>query len=119
MVLWAHNYHVSNQRYAQGSYLKETFGDDLVVLAFTHGRGSFTAFSRNAGRRDTWELDPPLTDSLGNLDGGGAATTLFTLPGATLGPAWVGTQVHHAYVALDGGLAIQLVSNPVLVTLAP
>ena len=58
MVLWAHNYHVSNQRYAQGSYLKETFGDDMVVLAFTHERGSFTAYSRNAGSRTAWSSIP-------------------------------------------------------------
>ena len=63
MVLWAHNYHVSNQRYAQGSYLKETYGDDIVVLAFTHERGSFTAVNRDARRRDAWTLDPPLADS--------------------------------------------------------
>ena len=64
MVLWAHNYHVSNQRYAQGSYLKETFGDDMVVLAFTHERGSFTAYSRNAGSRTAWELDPAIPESV-------------------------------------------------------
>ena len=64
MVLWAHNYHVSNQRYAQGSYLKETFGDDMVVLAFTHERGSFTAYSRNAQSNQAWELDPPVADSV-------------------------------------------------------
>ena len=63
-MLWAHNYHVSNQRYAQGSYLKETFGDDMVVLAFTHERGSFTAYSRNAQSRRAWELDEPLADSV-------------------------------------------------------
>ena len=64
MVLWAHNYHISNQRNAQGSYMKETFGDDLVTLAFTHERGSFTAYSRNARSNQAWELDPPLADSV-------------------------------------------------------
>jgi len=73
MVLWAHNYHISDQRYAQGSYLKETYGDDYVVLAFTHERGSFTAVNRDAGRRDAWELDPPLADSVEHYLGAASA----------------------------------------------
>ena len=43
MVLWAHNYHVSTQPGAQGSFLRETFGDDMVVVAFSHERGRLTA----------------------------------------------------------------------------
>ena len=39
MVLWAHNYHVSTTPGAQGSYLRETFGDDMVVVAFSHETG--------------------------------------------------------------------------------
>lgn len=64
MVLWAHNYHISNQRYAQGSYLKETYGDDILVLAFTHEGGRFSAFSRTAQDNRPWELDPPLPESV-------------------------------------------------------
>ena len=64
MVLWAHNYHISNQRYAQGSYLKETYGDDIVVLAFTHENGSFSAYSRTARDNRAWTLDPPLPESV-------------------------------------------------------
>ena len=49
MVLWAHNYHVSTQPYVQGSYLRETFGDDMVVVGFSHERGRFTGV-RQSGR---------------------------------------------------------------------
>ena len=43
VVLWAHNYHVSTQPGAQGSYLRQVFGDGMVVVGFSHERGRFTA----------------------------------------------------------------------------
>lgn len=42
MVLWAHNFHVSTQPGAQGWYLRQTYGDAMVVLGFTHELGTFT-----------------------------------------------------------------------------
>ena len=93
MVLWAHNYHVSKQRYAQGSYLKETFGDDMVVLAFTHERGSFTAYSRNAQSNQAWELDPPVADSVEHYLSTASAPRfildLREVDGNTVGGSWL------------------------------
>ena len=43
MVLWAHNSHVSNQLGRQGSFLRETFGDDMVIVGFSHETGRLTA----------------------------------------------------------------------------
>ncbi len=43
MVLWAHNFHVSTQPGAQGWYLRRSYGDDMVVLGFSHEAGTFTA----------------------------------------------------------------------------
>ena len=63
MVLWAHNYHVSTQPETQGGYLRETFGDDMVVLGFTHARGSFTAWDLQ-GNQLAHDLDPPVEDSV-------------------------------------------------------
>jgi len=43
MVLWAHNSHISNQLGRQGSFLRETFGDDMVIVGFSHEMGRVTA----------------------------------------------------------------------------
>lgn len=43
MVLWAHNYHVSAEPENQGSFLRETFGDEMVIIGFSHVDGWFTA----------------------------------------------------------------------------
>jgi erythromycin esterase len=53
IVLWAHNYHVSDDptnHITMGSYLRDTFGDDMVVLGFNFFKGSF-----NAVGYDQWE----------------------------------------------------------------
>ncbi len=47
LVVWAHNYHVSTQPGAQGFYLRQRFGDDMVVLAFSHETGRFTAIGQD------------------------------------------------------------------------
>ena len=64
LVLWAHNYHVSTQPYAQGSYLREAFGDDMVVVAFSAESGWFTAVRQRGSEflgLDTFQLErPPL-----------------------------------------------------------
>ena len=43
MVLWAHNSHVSTRPRAQGAYLREVFGDDMIIVAFSHETGQFSA----------------------------------------------------------------------------
>ncbi len=43
MVLWAHNFHVSAQPGAQGSFLRGTYGDTMLIVGFSHEAGTFTA----------------------------------------------------------------------------
>lgn len=69
MVLWAHNLHVSTWESWQGQYQRRTFGDDMVVLGFTHEYGRLTAsfFSeelrRCVGPPREFDLDEPVPDS--------------------------------------------------------
>ncbi|HEX6177074.1 MAG TPA: erythromycin esterase family protein, partial [Thermoanaerobaculia bacterium] len=44
LVLWAHNYHVGTA-YAQtmGTWLRGTFGTDMVIFGFVFDQGSFNA----------------------------------------------------------------------------
>ena len=66
MVLWAHNYHVSTQIGAQGYYLRQTLGDDMIVLGFSHERGRFTAVEMRGARfvgRGQFDLDELLAGS--------------------------------------------------------
>ena len=68
MVLWAHNGHVANSPGFQGSFLRETFGDDLVIVGFSHTTGRLTARNRLAeegrcGRLTQHGLDTPATGS--------------------------------------------------------
>jgi erythromycin esterase len=61
LVLWAHNYHVSTQEGAMGQWLRLAFGDDMVVLGFTHAEGQFTAVTQSGSSfvgRDVHTLDP-------------------------------------------------------------
>ncbi|MDE2804366.1 MAG: erythromycin esterase family protein [Gemmatimonadota bacterium] len=43
MVLWAHNFHVSAQPGAQGSFLRRAYGDAMLIVGFSHEAGTFTA----------------------------------------------------------------------------
>ena len=68
MVLWAHNFHVSTWESWQGHYQREAFGDDMVVLGFTHEYGRLTAFRAResggcAGPLQEFDLDDPVPDS--------------------------------------------------------
>ena len=64
MVLWAHNYHVSTEPGAQGSYLRTTFGKHMVVVGFSHESGAFTAVDLEAPRGPvTFQLDPVMPGS--------------------------------------------------------
>ena len=66
MVLWAHNGHVATRPYAQGSYLREAFRDDMVVVAFSHETGKFSAVDLRPNARRGYgphDLEPPPTGS--------------------------------------------------------
>jgi len=43
IVLWAHNYHISRENGAMGSYLNEKFGDRYLPVGFAIGTGEYTA----------------------------------------------------------------------------
>lgn len=81
IVLWAHNYHVSAQPGAQGFYQREIFGDDMVILGFTHEGGRFTAVGRTVGASgavrytglDSFDLDSPVEGSFEAYFAGAAA----------------------------------------------
>ncbi|MDH5590809.1 MAG: erythromycin esterase family protein [Gemmatimonadota bacterium] len=47
VVLWAHNYHVSDRFGAQGSWLRDALGDQMVIMGFSHESGSFTAVTQS------------------------------------------------------------------------
>ena len=70
MVLWAHNGHVADSPGWQGSFLRETFGDDMVIVAFSHERGRLTArreLERFCGERTVFDLDDPVSGSYERL----------------------------------------------------
>ncbi len=48
VVLWAHNYHVSNQVGAQGFHLRQKYGRDYVNLGFAFDRGVLNAMEQTA-----------------------------------------------------------------------
>ncbi len=69
MVLWAHNGHVaassSNaQGEPMGSHLRRMFGDELVIVGFAFGEGSFQARDSSGPLRE-FTLGPP---PVGTLD---------------------------------------------------
>lgn len=61
IVLWAHNYHVSDRSGAMGHALRGVLGDDLVTVAFSHASGTFTAASSSGLGR--FQLDQAREDS--------------------------------------------------------
>ena len=94
MVLWAHNTHVSTQEGTQGYYQREAFGDDMVIIGFSHESGRFTAVGltqESAGLRE-FELDPPVENSFeAYLSGASAPRFLLDLrrPLDEPGSAWL------------------------------
>lgn len=48
MVLWAHNFHVSDREGAMGRFLRVDHGVDQVIFGFTFNAGSFTAVTQTA-----------------------------------------------------------------------
>lgn len=66
MVLWAHNNHVATRRRSQGLYLRETFGDDMVVVGFSHETGHFSGVDLRPGAGFGYgphALEPPVSGS--------------------------------------------------------
>ena len=92
MVLWAHNGHVSAWPGAQGWYLREALGDEMVIVGFTHGAGEFTAV-QVGGRLQTMSLDPIVPDSFEHfLSSASAPRFALDLRGedtADSGAAWL------------------------------
>jgi erythromycin esterase len=56
IILWAHNGHVSNTGYARsasmGSYLRKTFGSELINFGFAFNQGTFQAGEVGKGVHD-------------------------------------------------------------------
>ena len=66
MVLWAHNGHVSTGPRRQGSFLRQAFGDAMVVVAFSHETGRFSAVDLRPNGRPGYgphSLEPPVPGS--------------------------------------------------------
>ena len=115
IVLWAHNYHVSTQPGAQGHYLRRTFGDDMVVLGFSHENGRFTAVGAGGSRylgRNEFVLDDLIDGSFEAYFATASAPRFvldlrrpLTEPGnswlaesrpfRTVGAGYDGTQMYH------------------------
>jgi erythromycin esterase len=56
LIVWAHNGHISNSGYSgtasMGSYLRKTYGDQLVNFGFAFNEGSFRAWEIGIGLHD-------------------------------------------------------------------
>ncbi len=66
LVVWAHNFHVSTQPGAQGFYLRQRYGDDMIVLGFSHETGRFTAVGQDGSNYtglSEFDLDPVRANS--------------------------------------------------------
>jgi erythromycin esterase-like protein/ADP-ribose pyrophosphatase YjhB (NUDIX family) len=65
MVLWAHNGHVSVSRdeslQSMGYYLRQRYGQQLVVFGLLFYEGSFNAFG--VSHLQTFQVEPPPSDS--------------------------------------------------------
>ena len=61
IILWAHNAHIANRETSSwrsmGSYLKETYGEELVILGFAFDHGSFNAYTCDFEADQCGELD--------------------------------------------------------------
>lgn len=67
IVLWAHNVHVSRQKYrggnTMGAFLDDWYGKDQVVIGFAAGEGHYTAIVRKNGLRSDNRLKSPIKHS--------------------------------------------------------
>lgn len=73
MVLWAHNGHVAYGGYSyqsMGKFLRQTYGNQMVIFGFAFNQGSFQAMEMSKGLRDFTVPPAPA----GSLDATLAAT---------------------------------------------
>ena len=95
-VLWAHNFHVSSQPGAQGSFLRSAFGDDMVIFGFSHAEGDFTAVTQSGSSfvgLSAHTLDSPRSSSyelyLGAADAPRFMLDLRDLDTSLTGSTWL------------------------------
>lgn len=74
MMLWAHNYHVSNVAGAMGSYLRSAYGDGYVNVGFAFGMGSFNAIGGTGTDRTLQAFQAGLKPA-GSIESAFAATS--------------------------------------------
>jgi erythromycin esterase len=60
IVLWAHNVHVSKEPSLMGEYLAQRYGDEMYVLGFAFGEGSYNARGAYFQPETGEALPPPL-----------------------------------------------------------
>jgi erythromycin esterase-like protein len=76
IVLWAHNGHVSVESHwrnrPMGAYLRDWYGQDMVVVGFAFNQGSFRAVQMGKGLREFTVAPAPA----GSLDAALAATAI-------------------------------------------
>lgn len=97
IVLWAHNYHVSRQDGAMGTYLSERFGKDMVVLGFAFGEGRYNA--RGSDGLKDYPAQGPVPGSVESyLHASGLprfVLDLRGLPASSPAAAWLATPKPH------------------------
>lgn len=93
---------------ASGTAPGTPVGELVLPLEFD----GYLAFSLNAPNA------PPFAQSLGVLDGSGAATASYGVPAGVLPPGQAGLLLHHAYVLFDA-FGVSGASNPMPLELVP
>jgi erythromycin esterase len=99
IVLWAHNAHVTSGNpeegegyFGMGYYLRQAYGDDLVVIGFAFGDGQVTAVD-SAGNLTAQYVPPPPPETLeGYARQTGLPALVLNLRGLDLsqpGAAWL------------------------------
>ncbi|UCD36751.1 MAG: erythromycin esterase family protein [Fidelibacterota bacterium] len=71
IVLWAHNGHIredTDERYRMGSFLREEYGDDMVIFGFSFFQGAFNAITYDPDMQtytgnDVHEVSTPTVNS--------------------------------------------------------
>jgi erythromycin esterase-like protein len=127
IVLWAHNGHVSNTGFSgtrsMGSYLRQTYGKQMVNFGFAFNQGSFRAWEPGKSLHDF--TVPPAPG--GTLDRALAATgiplfavDLRSVPTARLRPGGLPRLINRAASAQGSAIrwnrrnGAQALPNPIL-----
>jgi hypothetical protein len=101
------------QVYFIGGSVTGTAGIPLGSVVVPLTLDGYTLFTLNHPNQ------PPLINTLGTLNGSGNASAAFVAPPGLLPPSLVGTQVFHAYAALNSTFTATLASNPVSLSFVP